>query len=66
MMKHGDIEAMTLRDYFAAEAMRAMTSDMQRVKSLASASKALGRSYSAMVAIQSYQMADAMLEARKT
>jgi hypothetical protein len=47
---------MTLRDYFAAKAMQAM---------VASPSYYIDGWAQSDIAIQSYQMADAMLEARK-
>jgi hypothetical protein len=57
-------EGMSLRDYFAAKAMAAMTSDMERSISLCTAGVKAGHGYAMEVALQSYDMADAMLEAR--
>jgi len=53
-------EGMTLRDYFAAKAMQSTLADNAYVERTETASEWL-----AMVAKASYEMADAMLEARK-
>ncbi len=57
---------MTLRDYFAAKAMQAMTSNAETISVLARAAKADGGLNGfALTAQKSYEIADAMLEARK-
>lgn len=58
-------QGMTVRDYFAAKAMAAMTSDYERVASIARESQRQGHTYAAEVALQAYVLADAMLKARE-
>lgn len=55
---------MSLRDYFAAKAMLARTSDYQSCQSLARVADSRGVSFANELAAQSYDMADAMIRAR--
>lgn len=68
MMKIGEVAksegGMSLRDYFAAKSMHGMTSDKDRSISIANEAERQGHSYSTEVAIQSFDMADAMLKER--
>ena len=60
----GPFYGMTLRDYFAAKAMAAFTSDIERVRTLHESAKAHRLSFGEEVAAQAYDMADAMLAER--
>ncbi len=55
---------LSLRDYFAAKAMQARLSDYESCKSLIVDSTKHGISMAENVAMQAYDMADAMLAAR--
>jgi len=59
-----DGPGLSLRDYFAAKAMQARLSDYESCKSLIVDSGKHGISMAENVAMQAYDMADAMLAAR--
>lgn len=59
---NGPERGMTLRDYFAAKAMQAMFSSPQAMAAAASNTK--NQAATVFLAIASYEMADAMLQAR--
>lgn len=56
---------MTLRDYFAAKAMQARLTDYESCKSIYEQATEAGISFAREVALQAYDMADAMLKARE-
>lgn len=58
-------EGMDLRDYFAAKAMQGVLSDMESRISIKEYAEANGRSFAKEVSVQSYDLADAMMEARE-
>lgn len=60
-----DSNGMTLRDYFAAKIAAAIWSDLKVIEKLAKNPKHDDITFGEMIAAQSYQQADAMLEARK-
>lgn len=55
---------MTLRDYFAAKAMQASLSDIDRVRSIKSYCENNNTNFSDEISFQAYDIADAMLKAR--
>lgn len=61
----GELQGMYLRDWFAGLAMQAMTSEIERVKSLAKEADKQGHSYATEVSLQAYVLAKAMLRARR-
>lgn len=56
---------MSLRDYFAAKAMQALASSQKTIGGLAKQAEAKNEDVYTAVSIASYELADAMLEARK-
>lgn len=63
---HLNAEGMHLRDYFAAKALQGKMAamDEQMFRAACSASDQQGVSYMSYIAVFSYYMADAMMEAR--
>lgn len=63
--QYGSVLGMTLRDYFAAKAMQWLCSNTEWLTVMASKLAGTGVSPDQGVSFASYEMADAMLEARK-
>lgn len=59
-----EYEGMTLRDYFAAKAMQAFSTDYQRLVLIKKEAESQGHSMAIEISVQAYSLADAMLKAR--
>lgn len=61
----GRTDGMTLRDYFAAKAMQGMCASTEYMLEARDTATARGSQVASVVAVSAYEVADAMLEARK-